>query len=215
MEERIKVLLVDDHPMMRIGTKMFITGPAHRCDVIGEAADVKEAKNLVDEKHQETDIILLDIILPDGNGADVAAYIKEKYPNIKILVLSVDVSNDTIRRLLDIGIDGFVCKNASSTELNNAIESIMSGFSYYGSDVASIINMLSDAVGNNQVSFTQRELEVMQLCSEGLSAKMVADKLSISSRTVENIKAKIFQKLGFNSTSQVIIYAIEHGLVKI
>jgi len=212
MDKMINIVLVEDHPLLRMGTKLSIHSTSSNCLVVAEAGSVAQSKEVF-QQDISVDLVLLDIILPDGSGVDIAKYLKEYKPNIKILVLSIDTSEETLLQLLDIGINGFISKNCQPKELISAIYSVMSGLDYYGKDIAALINDVKVASMQQDDIFTKREMEIVKLCAEGYFVQQIADMLHISNRTVEAHKNNIFKKLGFNSSAELVTYAFRHGLV--
>lgn len=212
MDKIINIVLVEDHPLLRMGTKLSIHSTSSNCMVVAEAGSVAQTKEIF-QQNIPVDLVLLDIILPDGSGVEIAKHIKLFYPKIKILVLSIDTSEDTLLQLLDIGINGFISKNCQPKELISAIDSVMSGLDYYGKDIAALINDVKVASMKHDDIFTKREMEIVKLCAEGYYVQQIADLLHISTRTVEAHKNNIFKKLGFNSSTELVTYAFRHGLV--
>lgn len=211
----INTILVDDHSLFRLGVKTALSEEKDKIQLVGEANNANELFDLL--KIEKTDIILLDIILPGMSGIEIAARLRIEYPEIKILVLSSENTPNTIRKLMDIGIDGFISKKQSTSgELVEAIESIMSGLEYFGKDIASImynVYISKKKAENALLPFTEREREIISLCKEGLLGKEVADRLCISPRTVDAHKNNIFKKLGISSTMEMVQYALKNGII--
>lgn len=205
-------MLVEDHPVMRLGTKLSLMTSDSDLDVVQEADNIANAILFLKE-NKPIDLILLDLNLPDGNGVEVVRFVKQKRPEIKILVYSVDSNPDVLRQLMDMGINGFVSKNVSSHELVVSIQTVMAGLEYYGKDTAQLINDIKVSLNKEENIFTERELEVVRYCAQGLMAKEIADKMDISIRTVDNFKQKIFKKMGFTSTAELVLYAYQSGIV--
>ena len=211
--ENIKILIVEDHVLTRMGTIMAMSNCNTPCQVVAEAATVKEAKAILG-KHADIDLILLDLMLPDGNGREVLHFLRSYNQKAKVLIISADTDKNTVLELMQIGISGFISKYSNPDTLAAAIDSVCNGIEYFGKDISEIIHVVSNAkeplAGE---TFTSRELEIMQLCAQGHSVKIIADELNISPRTVENHKNNIFKKLGFNSTAELIHYVFEKGIV--
>ncbi|MDD2595816.1 MAG: response regulator transcription factor [Bacteroidales bacterium] len=210
----IKVILVDDHALMRIGIRTSLINFSSDIQVIAEA---ESAEELFEElKTMTPDIILLDIILPGISGIEIAQRLRDEYGEIKILMLSAATSEKDIFDLLHIGIDGFVSKQMPVEELAKAIHAVYEGETYYGKDIANIIRDIHNACPPSQnINFTERELEVIKLCCDGLLCKEIADKLFVSVRTVEVHKANIFKKLGINNSVELVRYALHNGIIKL
>ena len=214
MDKTIDIMVVDDEALVRLGVKFSLMNLAPDIHIVAEAGDVATAQSIL-KKGIHMDLVLLDIILPDGNGAEVAQVIREACPDTKILVVSIESSEEAVKNLVSIGIDGFISKQSGDLELVTAIRTVVDGYEYYGADVAKLIHSVQTSLRCNETMFTEREMEILKLCAQGLSAKQIGENLFLSHRTVEYHKQSIFQKMGFNSTSELILYAYKHGLVKL
>mgnify|MGYP001668159659 CR=1 FL=1 len=213
MDYPIRLFIVEDHPLVRIGLKMTLSQSDGRFEVVGEAGSKAEFfKKLPDVK---ADVVILDIILPDGTGVEIAKTLKASRPQLKILVLSAETDEETIVKLVDIGIDGFVVKNISTEDLYTAIEYVANGAEYYGREISKIIRDLSVAKNTPHEMFTEREMEILSLCAQGCPAKEIAVKLNISKDTVNTHKYNIFKKLGINNSVELVRYAIRHGIISL
>lgn len=213
MEERIHIMLVDDHPLYRKGIAMTLQQMNPLLDIVAEAGSLKEAKEKVDES-ETLDLVLLDLNLPDGNGAELLGYLKKKKPETKVLVISVDLNPKHIVALIDEGINGFISKDVQAEELNEAINAIMLGLGYYGKIIMTLVDEVATAADEDiSKMLTQRELEVMELCAQGMSAQDIAEKLCLSRRTIEGHKSRIFEKMGFKNVGELINYAFNHGIL--
>jgi len=213
----IKVVIVDDHTMFRMGLMAsFRYGYPDIC-IVGEAADAKELFAL--PVLSTADIVLLDINLPDMHGTNVARRLHKEHPNLKILALSAEINEQTIQSMVDAGINGFISKQMGDLdELAHAIRTIISGIEYFGQDVASIIYSIYVAKKKTTTitnEFTEREREIILLCHNGLMCKEIADHLNISTRTVNTHKERIFQKLGINTTMEMVRYALKNKIIKV
>lgn len=209
----IKVFIVDDHQLFRMGLRLALTNKP-KIDIVGEAASGKET--LAYLASQTPDIVLLDHILPDISGIDVARKLKKEKPEIKILMLSAEKPENIIEQVLETGIEGYISKSSHVEEVEEAIISVMNGLEYFGRDISKIIYDVVVTKKQRQEKihpFTARELEIVSLCSEGLLSKEIADRLQISHRTVENHKNNIFKKLGINNSVELVNYAMQHGIL--
>jgi DNA-binding NarL/FixJ family response regulator len=212
----IQVIIVDDHVLFRLGEKGILEKCPDIC-VAGEAGDGKTLFQLLETT--SADIILLDITLPDISGIEIARRLKIEYPQMKILVLSVENSMEVIRQLLDIGIQGFISKeNATEEELPEAIRTIVNGSEFFGRNITSIlynIYVSKNKTPKPATDFTHKELEIIELCGKGLIGKEIAHRLNISLRTVDAHKKNIFRKLGINNTMEMVQYALKNGIITI
>lgn len=215
MNETIKIIITDDHPLMRIGIKTMISG-SRDMQVIGEASSGKQLLDMLQTLCP--DIVLLDILMPDLSGIDTAKTVRKQYPDIKILMISSECDEETLLNVMNIGIDGFISKSQPASELHLAIHDIMQGNSYFGADLSMLIRDISlnkSASRDDPSIFSKKELEIIQLSCEGYLSKEIANKLNISPRTVEGHKAKIFKKLGLNTTVEMVRYAIRNKIISI
>ncbi len=210
--EPTRILLVEDQLLTRMGMGMALN-KKRGCKIVAEAATVEEAKQLL-KQPSDYDVVLLDLMLPDGNGAELVQFLKNRGSEVRVLVISADTNKETIMHLVDLGIDGFISKYADIPTLVDAIHSVDSGIEYFGKDISEIIHAVSTAKAPVDGLFTERELDIVRLCAKGQSVKQIAETLSISSRTVETHKNNIFKKLGFNSTSELMNWVFEHGIVR-
>lgn len=208
----INILLVEDQTLTRMGISLALNSGSSNCRIVAEAGSVHEAKELL-KQLEKVDIVLLDLMLPDGNGTEIVQFLRSRGADTKVLVISADTTRENILQLIDLGIGGFISKFADISTLEAAITSVYSGIEYYGKDITEILHAVSTAKAQALDIFTSRELDIMRYCAKGLSVKQISDELNISTRTVENHKNNIFKKLGFNSTAELINYVFEHGIV--
>jgi len=210
----IKIVIVDDHKLFRLTLRMAIA-ECYGFSILGDV-DSGEALFALLKKYS-CDLVLLDINMPEMNGIEIAGRLRREYPNIKILIISCEDDTNTVRSLMELGIKGFVSKQAGGVdEIINAMNTIMDGFEYYGNDISSIIYQIYVAKKNNIVvtpEFTIREKEIIELCGKGLLAKEIAEQLNISVSTVQNHKFNIFRKLNINNTVEMVQYALKHKII--
>ena len=206
-------MVIDDETLVRLGIKFSLLTLAPDIHIVAEAGTVDAAKEIL-KSDLHFDIVLLDMQLPDGSGIELARLIRQTHPAVKILVVSMETSEDILQSLLTIGIDGFISKQAGDEELVSAICAVAEGFEFYGTDVAHLIHAVQTSLRWKEPNFTEREMEIVRLCAKGLTAKQIADQLCLSARTIETHKHNIFQKMGFSTTAELIHYAYQHGLVK-
>lgn len=213
MNDKIRVILVDDHQLFRLGLRGAIETPGSEIEIVGEAGSGKEFFELLPTV--KSDIVLLDISLPDISGIDIAKRLHTENPELKILVLSAETGEDTIVQLTQTGINGFVSKSVPVEELHRAIEYVADGAEYYGRDISKLIHYIHVARENGKNDFTTRENDIIAMCAEGLSAKEIADKLNIGLSTVNTHKNNIFKKLGINNSVELVRYALKKGIIKL
>ena len=213
----IRVIIVDDQEFFRMGVKAAIESRHSDLCVVGEAASGAEFFALL--KTVDADIVLLDIVLPDMNGIEIAQRLKTERPELKILVVSAENTALAVKAMLDIGVEGFISKRCGQVdEYIHAMHSIMHDINYFGKDISEIIYHLYVSIKKTPevtAEFTEQEKRIIELCRECMSAKQIADRLFISMRTVNNHKNNIFRKLGINSTAKMVQYAVKHGIIRI
>jgi DNA-binding NarL/FixJ family response regulator len=213
----ITAIVVDDHELFRLGVRVAMTSRHSDIHIAGEAETGKEFFQLL--KTTTADIVLLDIMLPDMMGTDIARRLKKEKSDMKILAISSENTDTVMQSLLDIGVNGFISKRMGGVDiLADAIRSIMNGFEYFGQDISNIIYRIYVAkkeTAEVTPEFTEQEKKIIELCRNGLTIKQIADRLCISSRTVESYKDNIFRKLGINSTVEMIHFAMKNGIIRI
>ncbi|MDR2586551.1 MAG: response regulator transcription factor [Prevotellaceae bacterium] len=213
----IRVIIVDDHRLFRIGLQAAFIADFPDIVVAGEADCGEKLFEVL--ASTTADLVLLDINLPGMGGAEVTRRLLCEYPDVKILAISAENTAETIHEMLEAGINGFISKQkGNSEELAMAIRSIMEGAEYYGRDISSIIygvyvSKKKTAAVTNE--FTHREREIILACRDGLLCKEIADRLGISVNTINTHKRRIFQKLGINTTLEVVQYALKKGIIQI
>ena len=208
----MKIAILDDHELIRVGIASTLQSTSHTITIsVPTAAQLFEAL----EAGTPCDLVLLDILMPDSNGVDVAERLRREYPDIKIIVLSIDNREFTLMQLLKIGMDGFVSKSSPLSDIPLAIDSVANGVPFYGRDIAILIRDITDAKLNNKniASLSKREIEIIKACCDGLMGKEIAEKFHISLRAVNSHKTNIFNKLGLNSSVEMVRFAIEHGII--
>ncbi|MEZ5197581.1 MAG: response regulator transcription factor [Bacteroidales bacterium] len=216
--DKIKVILVDDHAIVRDGIKALIN--TDEIAVINEASSAKEFFSIL--KIEQPDIAVLDISLPDISGIEITKKLSEEYPNIKVIILSMHLNEDFIFNAVKAGAMSYLPKNTNPTELINAIHEVAAGKDYFSEQVSNIIlkSYIKKAKANTDERLTEsalskRELEILKLFAEGKSNKEIADKLFISCRTVESHKNHIMHKLELKSTVELIKFAIKNNIIEI
>lgn len=214
MCDMINVILVDDHPLMRLGVKASLMSYKDEINVAGEASSADELFSILPDK--KVDVVLLDIQMPGMSCEDAVRKLKKDFPKLKILILSSINEDEIIYRLIKVGIDGFVPKTTNIEKIKTAIRNVYSGLSYYGVDITKIMGRSNqDTPSSSLAELTEREKEVIVLCCDGLLSKEIASRLNISHRTVEMHKSNVFKKLGINNTIELLKWSIEHGFVKL
>lgn len=215
MNNRIKILVADDHPVVRKGITACLARQ-EKVEIIGEAADGREAVRKAREL--KPDLILMDINMPHMSGLAVTELLSRELPGIKVLVLSAQGSTDCVVRIIQSGARGYVLKDAPTEELVRAIETVQGGQAYFSADVARValnqfVRGQLDAASTPQL--TTREREVLAQIADGLSNKEIASQLGVGVRTVETHRERIMRKLDIHNVAGLTKFAIAKGLVSL
>jgi len=211
----IKIMLAEDHVLVREGTKEMLDREDDM-EVVAEAGDGEEAVRLATE--QDLDIVIMDIALPKLNGIEATKQIKEISPSTAILVLTAYDDDEYVFALLEAGAAGYLLKDVSTDELVEAIRAVQAGESMLHPAIArKVVNRFSQHVEAGKETpleeLTEREIEVLQLAGKGITNREIADSLSISHRTVQAHLSHIFSKLGVGSRTEAVVYALRKGLL--
>jgi DNA-binding NarL/FixJ family response regulator len=218
MADKKKILLVDDHPLFRAGLKsLLVDNPSFQ--IIGEAGDGEEAIRLT--KTLKPDLLLLDITLPDKSGIEITRELKDRFPEILIMIVSMHSRIDYITESFRAGALGYVIKESAAERLVQGLETVARGEYFLDSSLShKVVEKIlgfptKEAIITDEkyASLTPREEQVLRLLAEGHSAREVGEKLFISPKTVENHRANIMDKLDLHSTLELIRYAVRLGLI--
>jgi len=208
MANKLKVLLVDDHALVRRGfRRMLEDEPSF--EVVGEASDGLEAVQLAEQLRPE--VIVMDCALPQINGIEASRRILARRPDTAILMLSMHSEDTLVRQALEAGAKGYVLKNAMDLDLVSAIKKVSEGKTVLDPQL-----MRSGSLkGERDTGLTPRELEILQHIVAGKSNKQIATELSLSVNTVSVHRANIMDALGIHKTAELVVYAIRNGLVNL
>ena len=210
-ENRLRLMLVDDHPVVRQGIGACLARQP-RFEVVGEAGDGHEA--LLRIKELGPDIVLMDIEMPGLDGLEVTTRLRRDRPDVKVLILTMHVTPDYVRRILDSGARGCVSKMAPPKDLVAAIEAVDSGESFFSPEVARLaLNQMVQNGADSSSELTGREREVLILIAGGLSNKEMAGQLGVGVRTIETHRERIMDKLNIHTIAGLTKYAVAKGLV--
>lgn len=210
-----KVMLVDDHALIREGIKQLLEFDGS-IDVIEQASDGAECLEKL--QHVLPDILLLDINMPNVNGIEVLEEIKKKNIPVKVLMLTVHSEVEYLVQAVDIGANGYILKDSGSEELKKAIQSVMEGDSYIQ---PSLIPSLNSRLVNRDIdkekiaALTKREMEILTQIAGGMFNKEIAMNLNISERTVKNHISNIFKKIDVSDRTQAAVFSIRNNIVKL
>jgi len=215
MSDRIRVLIADDHIIVRYGLRLLLEAEPD-IDVVGEALEGREALNLV-EKHLP-DVVLMDIAMPGMDGLEATRRIKASWPQIQVLVLTMHRSDEYFFEMLKAGASGYILKGAETSDLIHAVRVVGRGevFLYPAMAqklVKDYLNFIQWGEGTGS-SLSPREKEILRLLGEGCSTKEIAEKLVISPSTVHSHRSNLMTKLGLSNRRGLIQYARQHGFIK-
>lgn len=213
MSDVIKIMIVDDHSIIREGLKQLLELDGD-IKVIAEADNGQTCLELLN--HTKPDVILLDINMPVMNGLKMLETLRSSdYKKQKVLILTIHNEVEYLMKAIDIGIEGYVLKDAESSILKKAIYKVYSGDKYIDFTMVPLLNEKIEQDKNTmeEDKLTRREIEVLKLLAEGLFNKEIAYKLSISEKTVKNHVSNIFKKIGVFDRTQAAVYAIKNNIV--
>ena len=214
----IRIVLAEDHAIVRKGIFALLDEQSD-LEVVGEASNGHEALAVVDSTRP--DIVVMDINMPELNGLEATRQIRKQYPEVKVLVLTMYTNEEYVLNLLQAGAAGYIVKESIPAELINAIKAIHAGNAYLSPAVSrNVIDEYLRNVGDEGATdtfdrLTDREREIMQLLVEGSSTKEIADKLSISSKTVGVHRVNLMEKLEVNSMPDLVKYALRKGMISL
>ncbi len=217
MAKQLRIVLADDHAMVRQGIRQFLE-EAGDIAVVAEAADGQEAIRLVSE--HRPDVAVLDIQMPGLTGVEVTRQIRAHLPNVRVLILTAYDDDPYVFALLHAGADGYILKSADAEDLIRAVRTVAAGRSALSPEVAQKVVQQMAARGPAQSTgqteaLTDREIEVLQLTARGMTNKAIGHNLSISSRTVQGHLANIYGKLGVVSRTEAVTEALRRGWIVI
>lgn len=219
MTPQIRILLADDHAVLRAGLKLLLDEQPDMI-VIGEAGDGAEALEL--SQTLQPDVVLLDLTMPRLGGLEALSLLRQRAPESRILVLTMHDDEGYLRQALKSGAAGYVLKKAADTELITAIQSVMRGGVYVHPSMTRTLldDMLPDSSDNVPTpddlwaTLSEREQEVLRMVAMGYTGREIADKLSLSIKTVDTYRARGMEKLGLRSRAALVRFAITYGLME-
>lgn len=216
-KKTIKLVIVDDHDLFREGLR-FVLSKNPDFEVIDEASNGLEYLNKI--KTVKPDIVLMDIDMPIMNGINATIKSLDLYPDLKIIVLSMHSDQEHYLKMIELGVKGFVLKDAGSKELTNAINEVYNNRNYFSQELLMkiILRKEQSPIGEKlikQLEISDRELEVLELMCKAHTNNQIADKLFISSKTVEGHKARLMDKTNTTNSVSLVLYAIKNHIVEL
>lgn len=212
--KKIKLLIVDDHKVVRAGIRLLFQTD-NEVDIVGETENGEKAIELVKKLHP--DVVITDVSMPNMSGIQLTKKLKEEHPKIKVLIISMHNDDDYIIDALEAGAMGYVTKDSNDDEIINAVHSISNDKMYYGSSISDVFakKILKQNKSASEIEkLTERELEVLELIVLGMSNKEIANKLFVSKRTVDNHRTNCMRKISANNTADIVRIAYQNSLVK-
>ncbi len=211
---RYRILIADDHAVVRQGLRSILSEHPD-LEVGGEATTAGEVLEMVREKDEAWDLVLLDLSMPGGEGLETLTRLRSAAPELPVLVLSMHPEDQLAARLLKAGADGYLNKEAASDELVTALRRVLGGQKYVSPDLASHLasELGGEADRAPHEALSDREFQVLRLLAEGRSVSDIAEELTLSPKTVSTYRSRLLEKMEMENTAQLIRYALEHDLV--
>ena len=216
MDKKHRILIVDDHTLLRAGLRALLMQDVG-FEVVGEAENGRDAIRAVGQL--TPDLVLMDLTMPGMNGIEAITEIKRRYPEVRVLVMTLHTAEDYIHASLKAGADGYILKDATHEDFRIAMRSVLLGKTYLSMDVSAKVVTGYLGGGKNSGSssiydsLTHREREVLKLVAEGKTNKIMADYLHLSVKTVEKHRSNLMSKIDVHNASGLTAFAIEKGLL--
>ena len=216
MSDKVRVLIADDHTIVRSGVRLLLQAEPD-IEVVGEALNGHEAVALAESLRP--DVVLMDIAMPGTDGLEATRQIKARFPDTHVLVLTMHRSDEYFFEMLKAGASGYVLKGAETNELIGAIRAVARGEVFLYPTMAKqllqdYLNRLKEGAGLSQPTLTPREREILRLLAEGYSNKEIAERLIVSPSTIHSHRTNLMRKLNLSSRHDLIRYARERGLIR-
>ncbi len=211
----VKIAVVDDHRLFRLGLIALIESYNSQYRVIMDANDGKEFLDRIDPNNVP-DLLLLDENMPYMSGYETALALKEKYPKVKVLIITMIEEEEKLIRMLKIGVNGYLSKDVEPDELKDAIETIVKkGFYYTDYLTGKLIQMVGDKVNKKKTNpiLSEQELRVLKFICRDYSYKQIAEEMELSIKTVETYRVSLFDKLNVKSRVGLVMYAVKNGII--
>lgn len=211
---KIRILLADDHAIIREGLRMLLDSQADM-QVVGMAVHGQEAIRLIDELNP--DVAIMDISMPELNGVEALERITKRHPKLRVIVLSIHASRPYITRALQAGARGYLSKETAGLDVAEAVRAVQRGEQYLTPDIRDILNASNNKTyaGNPLDKLSRREREVLQLVAEGKTSQEIAERLSVSAKTVDSYRSRLMGKIGVEDIAGLVKFAIQHGVISL
>lgn len=219
--KKTKILFADDHSIVRNGLRSLFRGIPD-FSIVGEASDGEAALRLILLK--KPDVAILDISMPKLTGIEVTTLLKQKLPEVKVLILTIHEDEEYVYQIIRAGANGYMLKNAEKKEILSAVRAVAAGEPFFSPGISRLIieKFIKRAKdhdrqldNHNKHGLSKRELEILCLIAQGMTSREVAEKLFLSVSTVNTHRANLMQKLNIHDTQGLVRYAIQHKLIEI
>jgi two-component system response regulator NreC len=218
--DKIRILLADDHPLIRSGISTLLQSYKD-FEIVGEAQDGEEAVEKT--KVLKPDVLIIDLSMPKLSGIEATGIITKKHPDVKVLVLTMHENEEYVYQILKSGAGGYVLKSAGKEELSAAIRAVAKGEKFFSPRVSEIMAQSyvrrkeggETSSKGEMIPLTRREKEILRLVVKGFTNQQIADQLCISPRTVDTHRTNLMQKLNIHDVANLVRYAIEHGMTSL
>lgn len=208
--DMVRIMIVDDHKVVRSGIGAFLQ-VFDDFELVGEASNGQEAIEKCEKL--KPDVILMDLVMPEMDGAQATRVIKKKYPGIQVIILTSYKEDNLVEEALKAGAIGYLLKNVSAEELSSAIKQAHSGKPVLAPEAAQALIKAAQRMDNPAEELTPREKDVLRMMKEGLTNPEIAEKLIISRSTVKFHVSSILSKLGVSSRTEAVSHAIENKII--
>jgi DNA-binding NarL/FixJ family response regulator len=210
--EIITLVIVDDHIIFRKGLRAVLDEITN-IKVIGEASNGHELFDIL--KKNEVDIVFMDIKMPVMDGIEATKKAREKYPDLKIIALTMHEEIGYFNKMIDAGANGFLLKKTTKDELEKAIKKVMMDDNYFSEEFISSISKHNISKNKSNIKLSDREMEILELICKGYSNPEISKYLGISQRTIDGHRGRLFEKTGAKNAPNLVMFAVKNGLVKL
>jgi len=214
----IRVLVADDHAIIREGLRVML-GNQPDMEVVGVATNGREAVHLV-EKH-EPDIAVIDLSMPELNGVEAIQQMIPRHPHLQVVVLSIHETKPYVYRALKAGAKGYLVKETAGLEVVDAVRAVYGGERYLSQSISDLLTTESFQKLESLIDvsplevLSPREREILQLVAEGKTSQEIAERLSISPKTVDTYRSRLMHKIGVDDMAGLVKFAIQHGVISL
>lgn len=213
MKEKLKIAIVDDHEMFRSGVKMILS-QKEEWEVVIEAVNGKDFLKKLE--FIVPDVILMDISMPELNGYDTTVSALKKYPDLKIIILTMFSEEQYYFKMIEAGVKGFIQKATGVDELFHSIKEVAKGNNYFAQDLLkSIVFKIKNKDTDDKIQLTDREKEVLHLICNGYTNKEISEKICLGVKSIEKYRNNLIQKTGANNSAHLVMFAIKNQLINL